>query len=470
MIRAQRFEFQLTMGSTLKGPTPLLHYQPYLRTSMKPMIDSRLVRLLSAALGAFILITGVAIADTPVETAAAPSDGQEIHNDSLTTHPTPWTDHGWGEMTPERRAQAIAYSEIKNVLYFVTTFYSFLILILFLVTGSSAKIRAWATRLGNRRFFVLALYLLALNLIVLAVDFPFTYYSGYALEHQYEHSNQSFGQWFGEFMKGEAIGFVVGLLLLWLLYLAIRRSPRRWWLWTGAFTAPIAAFLIVIAPIVIAPMFNKFSPLSDEALKTKILALANRAGIPDSDIFEVDASKQSKKYNAYVTGLFGTKRIVLYDTILKDMEHEEILFVMSHEIGHYVMHHVWIGVGLVTAFVFLAAYLVHRITGVLLARNKDRWGFDNLADFASLPLILFLFSVFGFLFQPAFAGMGRYFEHKADEYGLAMTEDRVAAAKAFEKLAAKNLSNPDPSPFIEFWLYDHPTIKDRVTYVLSEKE
>jgi STE24 endopeptidase len=105
---------------------------------------------------------------------------------------------------------------------------------------------------------VLALYLLAFNLIVLAVDFPFTYYSGYALE---------LGQWFGEFMKGEAIGFVVGLLLLWLLYLAIRRSPRRWWLWTGAFTGPIAAFLIVIAPIVIAPMFNKFSPLSDEALK-----------------------------------------------------------------------------------------------------------------------------------------------------------------------------------------------------------
>lgn len=179
---------------------------------MKLMIDSRLARLLSAALGAFILITGLAIADTPVETAATPSDGQEIHNDSLTTHPTPWTDHGWGEMTPERRAQAIAYSEIKNVLYFVTTFYSFLILILFLVTRSSAKIRAWATRLGNRRFFVLALYLLAFNLIVLAVDFPFTYYAGYALEHQYEHSNQSFGQWFGEFMKGEAIGFVVGLL------------------------------------------------------------------------------------------------------------------------------------------------------------------------------------------------------------------------------------------------------------------
>lgn len=437
---------------------------------MKLMIDSRLVRLLSAALGAFILITGVAIADTPVETAAAPSDGQEIHNDSLTTHPTPWTDPGWGEMTPERRAQAIAYSETKNVLYFVITFYLFLILILFLVTRSSAKIRAWAMRLGKRRFFVLALYLLAFNLIVLAVDFPFTYYSGYALEHQYEHSNQSFGQWFGELMKGEAIGFVVGLLLLWLLYLTIRRSPRRWWLWAGACTAPIAAFLIVIAPIVIAPMFNKFSPLSDEALKTKILALADRAGIPDSDIFEVDASKQSKKYNAYVTGLFGTKRIVLYDTILKDMEHEEILFVLSHEIGHYVMHHVWIGVGLVTAFVFLAAYLVHRISGVLLARNKDRWGFDSLADFASLPLILFLFSVIGFLLQPAFAGMGRYFEHKADEYGLTMTEDRVAAAKAFEKLAANNLSNPDPSPFIEFWLYDHPTIKDRVTYVLSEKE
>jgi Zn-dependent protease with chaperone function len=429
------------------------------------------------ALAALLLVAtpGTARAqDAPPDTlqatpdTMAPAGQAEVQAEPA--GPGEWTDPGWGEMTPERRQQAVEYSDTKNTLYFVTTFYSFAVLFLFVAVRWSAKIRDWATRVGKKRFFVLALYLLAFTLLFDLINFPFTYYQGFALEHKYGLSNQTFGQWFGELLKGEAVGFVVLLLILWLLYLGIRRSPKRWWVWAGVFAAPITAFFIVVAPILIAPMFNKFTPLENQELKAKILALADKAGISDSRVFQVDASKQSKKYNAYVTGLFGSKRIVLYDTILADMNDDEILFVMGHEMGHYVMHHIWIGVAGVTIFVFLAAFLTARIADRLIAKYGERWGFSQLSDFASVPLLFLLLSIFGFLFQPVSAGMSRYFEHKSDEYGLTMAPNRRAAASAFEKLAAKNLSNPDPSAFIEFWLYDHPTIKDRVEYVLGEKE
>ena len=397
------------------------------------------------------------------------SDSGSAADTSVASAEKSWTDPGWGEMTSERRAQAIAYSDTKHTLYFVDTLYSFIVLALILATGFSGRVRAWAERLGKRRVFVWAIYLLALSVVLWMLDFPFSYYTSFALEHKYELSNQTFGPWLWENIKGEAVSYVIGLVLIWLVYLAIRRSPRRWWLWVGVATAPIAAFLIVLAPIIVAPMFNKFTPLQNQELKTKILKLASQAGIEDSKVFEVDASKQSKKYNAYVTGLFGSKRIVLYDTILQDMKDDEILFVMGHEMGHYVMHHIWIGVASIAVFVLIAAFLVARIAERLIGRYGARWRFATLSDFASFPLIALLFAIFGFIAQPLFAGMSRYFEHRADEYGLRMTQNREAAASAFEKLAAKNLSNPEPSAFIEFWLYDHPTIKKRVEYVLGQQ-
>lgn len=377
---------------------------------------------------------------------------------------------GWGEMTPERRAQAIEYSDTKNIFYFVTTIYSFLVLILLLATGVSGAIGAWAKRVGRKRFFSLAIYLLAISLILLILDLPFSYYLGYVLEHNYGLSNQTLGAWLGDLMKGQGISYIVLLLLLWLLYLAIRKSPRRWWIWVGAFTAPVVAFFIVVSPILIDPMFNKFTPLRDTSLKEKILTLASEAGIHGSKVFEVDASKQSKKYNAYVTGLFGSKRIVLYDTILHDMTDDEILFIMAHEMGHYTMHHVWYGVAFATLFIFLAAFVTAKLSTRLIRRYQTRWRFSSLAEFASLPLIMLFISVLGFLGQPLSSGISRHFEHAADAYAIKLEPDKAAARAAFEKLAANNLSNPDPSAFIEFWLFTHPTIKDRVEYVMEQGE
>ena len=405
--------------------------------------------------------------EQPDSLTASDSSGMAVGGSSRPDEKQGSAEPGFGEMTPERRALAIEYSDIRNRFFFITTFYSFAVLLVFLFTGASGRLRTWAERAGKRPWRTWLLYFLVFSVIVWVLDFPFEYYTGFALEHRFAHSNQTFGPWFLDLLKGDAISYVLGSLICYLLYVAIRRKGNRWWLWVGGFTAPVAAFLIVLAPVVIAPLFNTFSPLANVALRDKILKLASESGIPDSRVFEVDASKQSNKYNAYVTGLFGSKRIVLYDTILKDMDDDEILFIMAHEMGHYMMHHVWIGVAGITAFVFMAAWLIHRMANGWVRRFGPRWGFSALSDYASFPLILLLLSLFGFLFQPVSNVLSRHFEHEADRYGLAMTHDRRAAARAFEKLAAKNLSNPDPSPLIEFWLYDHPTIKDRVKFVLG---
>lgn len=458
--------------AALDAALRMLYHNPMNSSHIGPRRGTgpRIHCLLPAALLAALALAPSIAYGQGSATVASPvlSDTLSAIQGSVAGEPTP-TDPGFGEMTPERRAQAIEYSDTRNRFYFINTFYSFAVLVLLLFTGWSGRLRTWSERFGACKIRSWMLYFLFFSILVFVLDFPFEYYTGFALEHKYAHSNQTFGQWFWDLFKSEAIGYLLGTIVFGLLYLAIRRKGRRWWLWAGGFTAPLAAFFIVIAPVLIAPMFNTFSPLSDAGLRDKILKLASEAGIPDSRVFEVDASKQSNKYNAYVTGLFGSKRIVLYDTILKDMDDEEILFIMAHEIGHYVMHHIWIGVAGVTAFVLLVAWLIHRLATGLIARFQSRWGFSALSDYASFPLIALLFSLFGFLGQPATNALSRHFEHKSDEYGLAMTHDRQAARRAFEKLAAKNLSNPDPSPFIEFWLYDHPTIKDRVKYVLGDE-
>jgi Zn-dependent protease with chaperone function len=213
-------------------------------------------------------------------------------------------------------------------------------------------------------------------------------------------------------------------------------------------------------------MFNVFEPLKDKHLEGEILALASKAGIEGSDVFQVDGSKQSSKINAYVTGLFGTKRIVLYDTMIDNFETDEIKFVMGHEMGHYVMNHIWWGLSIVVLFIAFAFWLVDKTIRPAIDRFKDRFGFDRLGDIASLPLVMVFISVISFFFNPITNGASRYWEHQADIYGMEITDvSGESAAIAFDKLSVFNLSDPDPHPIIEFWFYDHPTLKKRMEFV-----
>ncbi|MEW6411083.1 MAG: M48 family metallopeptidase [Candidatus Zixiibacteriota bacterium] len=367
-------------------------------------------------------------------------------------------------MSPERKAKLIAYSQFNHIWRFIEFFLTLAVLSLILFTGFSARLRNWAM-VARRKFLILWLFIVLLFVADYIINFPFHLYRDFLVEGEYGFVNQTFGAWLGESLLGLLITVIFAIIPVWLIYFAIEKS-KKWWLWVSAGMIPIAVFVIVISPVVISPLFNDYEPLKDKQLKAEILALADKAGIEGSDVFQVDASKQSSKINAYVTGLFATKRIVLYDTMIDNFTTDEIKFVMGHEMGHYVMNHVWIGLLIAVAFIGVAMWVVSRTIQPVINRLKHRFGFDSLNDIASLPLILLMLTVISFLFNPISNGFSRHMERQSDKYSMDISGvTGESAAIAFDKLSVLNLSDPDPHPFIEFWFYSHPALNKRMDFV-----
>jgi len=220
---------------------------------------------------------------------------------------------------------------------------------------------------------------------------------------------------------------------------------------------------------VVDPLYNKFTPLRDQQLKAQILELADRAGIPGRHVFEVDESAQTVTYNAYVSGFGPSQRIVLWDTTLKGMKPDEILFVMGHEMGHYKLGHIWQGIAMTSIFSFLFFYLLARMARWATKRFGAQWGFANLADVASLPLLGATMTLLAMLAQPAVNGFSRRIEHEADVFAVEVTRDNDAGARAFLKLSSQNRSNPEPPLLIKWFLYSHPPLLERIRFALAYK-
>ena len=373
-------------------------------------------------------------------------------------------------VTPERREMLNKYSRFDlgwDVFYEI---FGWLMLLVIAFSGASAALLKWAEGRSARRGVQFLIFVLAIMVITTIVTLPLDLYRNYFVEHQYGLSSQSLGGWFGDWLKAFPIDYIVSAIVFAFLYFLIRKFTRRWWLYFSLGAIPFVIFMLIIVPVVIAPIFNKFEPLKNEQLKTEILDLAGKAGINGAKVFQVDASKQSNKLNAYVTGLFNTKRIVLYDTIIKAMTPKELLFVMAHEMGHYVMHHVWYGVAMIIVLLFILSWIISWALPGLIRKYQSRLKFDEMQSYASLPLIMLVLSFIGFFIQPATNGVARYFEHQADKYAIVMTDYDSADAKvAFEKLSAYNLADPDPNPIVEFWFYSHPALQKRVAFVEGYK-
>ncbi len=365
---------------------------------------------------------------------------------------------------PEMSEKAARYYHSGNVLWFVNRFWGLLIPALFLFTGFSAKIRNWAQQLGRKWFFVIGLYFVIFTIINFIIDLPLAYYQGFVRQHAYDLSNQTFGKWFGDSLKELMVGLIMGVLFLWVPYLLLKKSPKRWWLYVSILAVPFLFFMMLISPVWIDPLFNKFGPMNDKALEAQILALAEQSGIAGSRVYEVNKSVDTKAVNAYVTGFMNTKRIVLWDTIIAKLEDKELLFVMGHEMGHYVLGHVIKGILFFSLLILLTLYAAYRVSGALITKFKDRWGFDQLSDIASLPLIMLLVSIVTLVITPIALTFTRYQEHEADRFGLEITQTNHAAATAFVKLQQENLGNPRPGPLYKLWRSSHPTLGDRIDF------
>jgi STE24 endopeptidase len=362
-----------------------------------------------------------------------------------------------------------AYATTRAALGFLEPLYGMLVALFLLFSGLSARLRDLAKRLGSGAYVQTLVYFALYVIASFVLGFPLTLYEGFGLEHRYGLSTEHFGGWFGQQLiaLGVSIVFFGVVPLVRLAYAALERFPRRWWVALGLGTLPVILIGTLIEPVVIDPLFNRFTPLQDKRLEAQILDVARRAGIPARHVFQVDKSRQTVKYNAYVNGFGPSQRVVLWDTTLKGMTPDEILFVVGHEAGHYRLGHVWTGIVLASLLSFVLFWLGSMLMRGAVRAWGPRWGFTEVHDLASLPLFVLTLSLLSFLVQPGVNAFSRGIERQSDRFGLEVTRLNDAAARAFIKLGSQNRSNPDPSPFVEFFLYDHPPLLERVRFALS---
>ena len=365
---------------------------------------------------------------------------------------------------PEPTPQALAYHHSGTILWVFNTSWALVLPAILLWTGLSARMRDWSARFGRRWFFVVALYWIVFTILTTAIDLPRVYYESFMREHAYGLSNQTLAKWASDQAASLAVTLVIGALFLWVPYLLLKRSPRRWWLCTTMLAAPFIVLVQLVAPLWIDPLFNRFGPMQDKDLEAQILHLADRAGIEGGRVFEVAKSEDTKAINAYVNGFGATKRIVLWDTILKALDRPQLMIVMGHEMAHYVLGHVWRLIGMGVATILLLLYAVYRISGALIDRYSERFGFTTLADIASLPLILLVAGVVSLVTDPIALAYSRHLEHEADRFALELTHDNHAAATAFVILQQENLGVPRPGWLYTWFRENHPPLGERIDF------
>jgi STE24 endopeptidase len=378
-------------------------------------------------------------------------------------------------LSEDRYEKAVAYSRAAYTLYFVSYFVSFVVLLLLLRLGVAAKFRDFAERVTGRRSLQAFVFVPLLILACDIFDLPVRLY-WHSLSLRYEQSVQHWGSWFWDWTKEELVGTFFALILVLILFAVIRRSPRRWWLYFWLAALPILLGIIFINPLVIDPLFNKFEPLDKEhpQLVDAIQKLTRNAGvpIPRERIFLMRASEKSNEINAYVTGLGASKRVVVWDTTLQKTANDEALFIIGHELGHYVLGHVWKGFLYGALGLLVTLYLIFRGLHRMLGRWGRTWQLYGLEDWASLAAFLLLLQIVMFFASPVVNGVSRIQEHAADVYGLEVIHGVVpnseeVAAHAFQILGEVDLSDPNPPAFITFWLYSHPPLAQRLVFAYS---
>ena len=381
-------------------------------------------------------------------------------------------------LSPEKRTQAVAYAHARYLIYFSGVALSLGIYFFLWRAKIALAFRNWARLVSARHFVQCLIFVPLFFIIVSLIDFPLSYYSGYTLERHFGLSTQSFGSWLGDWTKDLGVTILVGVGAVWMLYLVIRRSRRRWWFYFWLISVPFSLGLVLIQPVIIDPLFFKFTPLeqTQPELTARIEAMLHHAGldIPTSRIFEMNASTKTNALNAYVNGVGTSKRVVVWDTTLRRLNPDETLLVLGHEIGHYALGHVVKGFIYFELGALVAFGVGFVIVEWLVKRFGARSGIEGVGDLASFPILLFVLTLLSFLSTPVYCGVSRRVEHQADQFGLEVAygvvpDPNAAEARSLQILGEEDLEDPDPSPFIKFWLYTHPALDERIRFANSYK-
>ncbi len=336
-----------------------------------------------------------------------------------------------------------------------------------LATRISAKLRDFAERRTRWKWLQVAFYAIPFIFLVAALNFPLDVYQNFFREHQYGMATQNFQQWFGDWAKGFGLALVLGTLFLLALYAVFRRAPQRWWIIAALVSIAFVVLGALIAPLYIEPMFNKYTPLTDAKIRDPILQLARANEIPVTKVFVVDASRQTKRVSANVSGLGGTARIALNDNLLKECTLPEIRAVMAHEMGHYVLNHVIKSLAF-NLIIFLFTFGLAKVLFDWAVRKWGApWGVRGIADPAGLPLFVLIIGVLGFFGTPLNNTLIRVQEREADAFGLNSAREPDGMAKVALKLGAYR--KMEPTSLEEFVFFDHPSGRSRIRMAMDWK-
>jgi STE24 endopeptidase len=378
-------------------------------------------------------------------------------------------------LPPDKLAKAKALYEISTVLYLFGMVFEILVLWVLLKLRVVPVFRNLAERNAKNGFLQSAIFVPLLMLLIAAISMPLEIY-GHHISRAYGLSVQGWGSWLADWCKGQAIFVVFTTLASFGLFRIIHKSNQRWWFYFWLLTLPFVVLLIFVAPVIIDPMFNTFVPLekTQPQLLNAIETVAERGGlnIPSNRMFEMKASEKVTTYNAYVTGIGATKRVVVWDNTARDMTIPETLFVFGHEMGHYVLNHIYKGLAFFAALSFIGFWLGRKIVLAMLARWGDHWRIRGISDLAALPVFLLALALLTIVSEPIANAFSRHLEHQADIYGLEVTHalfphNREVAALTFQMLGEKSYDYPNPNFLLVLWFYDHPTIQQRITFALQ---
>jgi STE24 endopeptidase len=365
------------------------------------------------------------------------------------------------ELDLERQEQAKNYARIKRRLWLVNQALSIAYALLWLLTGWSVSLRSWLYNLAGNDWLVVAAFAAVFGGIYFIINLPMGYYSGYHLPHRFDLSTQTVKDWVLDQAKGLGIGVLLGILVIEMVYFALRVTGESWWLWVTGGLLIFNVVLSNLAPILIMPLFNKFTPLSDqhEDLAERLVNLAKKTGTKVQGVFKMDMSRRTKQANAALMGIGNTRRIVLGDTLIEEFTHDEIETILAHELGHHVHHDIPWMIGFGTLVTALGFYLVSLgMNGII-----EIFGLQGVADPAGMPALMLLLSFYQLVMMPIDNAFSRWREGLADNFALQVTGKNEAFASAFTRLANQNLGDVNPEKWVVWMFYGHPPLNARIS-------
>lgn len=375
-------------------------------------------------------------------------------------------------LPPDKEARAIAYAHARHQLYFLDFLFTAIGLLLLIQFAVAPKLRDWAERISRNRFLQAILFAVPFFILLGLLSLPGAA-AGHWIARYYGQSVQGWGSWFWDGIKGGAVSLVLAVVLVWLFFGLVRRSPGRWWFYAWLGSLPILVFLIFVEPVVLEPLFFRFTPLAttDPQLAAALERVVQHAGqnIPENRMYLMNASSKLNELNAYVTGIGASERVVVWDTTVSHMTTPEILFVFGHEMGHYVLHHIRDGILFTAGILLIFLFAAFHTLNWTLRRFGGAWKIRAMNDWASLAPMILAILIFSFIFTPMDNVFSRHLEHQADQYGLEVIHGIVpdapqVAAQSFQILGEIDLAEPSPSTAVKIWFYDHPPLNERMLF------